>query len=149
MRVKSKPPPPASTASAIGPCPTVIKIVGRPGTGSLPSTIAPPDHPQFSWKILISNNADPDRTPHHMASDLDRTVCLLPFLRVSRQECDKSSKQRNKNLPLAKKARKAWRCIRTPLNSNVCTERREKAFPLGVHSSNTCMLKGTFLSLKC
>ena len=23
----------------IGPCPTVIKIVGRPGTGSLPSTI--------------------------------------------------------------------------------------------------------------
>ena len=47
MRVKmSKPPPPAPTASAIGPCPTVIKIVGRPGTGSLPSTIAPPDHPQ-------------------------------------------------------------------------------------------------------
>ena len=46
MRVKmSKPPPPAPTASAIGPCPTVIKIVGRPGTGSLPSTIAPPDHP--------------------------------------------------------------------------------------------------------
>ena len=37
--------PPAPTASAIGPCPTVIKIVGRPGTGSLPSTIAPPDHP--------------------------------------------------------------------------------------------------------
>ena len=43
----SKPPPPAPTASAIGPCPTVIKIVGRPGTGSLPSTIAPPDHPLF------------------------------------------------------------------------------------------------------
>ena len=33
----SKQPPPAPTASAIGPCPTVIKIVGRPGTGSLPS----------------------------------------------------------------------------------------------------------------
>ena len=32
MRVKmSKPPPSAPTASAIGPCPTVIKIVGRPG----------------------------------------------------------------------------------------------------------------------
>ena len=46
MRVKlRKPPPPAPTASAIGPCPTVIKIVGRPGTGRLPSTIAPPDHP--------------------------------------------------------------------------------------------------------
>ena len=46
MRVKmSKQPPPAPTASAVGPCPTAIKIVGRPGTGSLPSTIAPPDHP--------------------------------------------------------------------------------------------------------
>ena len=44
MRVKkSKQPPPAPTTSAIGPCPTVIQIVGRPGTGSLPSTIAPPD----------------------------------------------------------------------------------------------------------
>ena len=44
MRVKiSKLPPPAPIASALGPCPTVIKIVGRPGTGSLPSTIAPPD----------------------------------------------------------------------------------------------------------
>ena len=41
----SKPPPLAPTASAIGPCPTVIKFVGRPGTGRLPSTIAPPDHP--------------------------------------------------------------------------------------------------------
>ena len=38
--------PPAPTASAIGPCPTTIQIVGRPGTGSLPRTIAPPDHPQ-------------------------------------------------------------------------------------------------------
>ena len=34
MRVKmSKPPPPAPTASAKGPCPTVIKFVERPGTG--------------------------------------------------------------------------------------------------------------------
>ena len=47
MRVKmSKQPPPAPTASAVGPCPTVIQIVGRPGTGSLPSIVAPPDHPQ-------------------------------------------------------------------------------------------------------
>ena len=41
----SKQPPPAPTASAIGPSPTIIQIVGRPGTGSLPRTIAPPDHP--------------------------------------------------------------------------------------------------------
>ena len=36
----SKPPPPAPTASVIGPCPTLIKIVGRPGTGKVPSTIS-------------------------------------------------------------------------------------------------------------
>ena len=41
----SKQPPPAPTASAVGPCPTVIQIVGRPDTGSSPSAIAPPDHP--------------------------------------------------------------------------------------------------------
>ena len=41
----SKQPPPVPTASAVGPCPTVIQIVGRPGTGSLPSTITPPDPP--------------------------------------------------------------------------------------------------------
>ena len=29
----SKQPPPAPTASAVGPCPTIIQIVGRPGTG--------------------------------------------------------------------------------------------------------------------
>ena len=48
MRLKmSKQPPPAPTASAVGPCPTVIESVGRPGTGSLQSTIAPPDHPKL------------------------------------------------------------------------------------------------------
>ena len=41
----SKQPPSAPTASAIGPCPTIIQIVGRPGTGSLPRTIALPDTP--------------------------------------------------------------------------------------------------------
>ena len=35
----SKQPLPAPTASAVGPCPTVIQIIGRPSTGSLPSTI--------------------------------------------------------------------------------------------------------------
>ena len=46
MRVKMpKQPPPAPTASAVGPCPTVIQIVGRPGTGSLSRTIAPPSQP--------------------------------------------------------------------------------------------------------
>ena len=44
----SKQPQPAPSASAVGPCPTVIRIEGRPGTGSLPSTIAPPDHPRHT-----------------------------------------------------------------------------------------------------
>ena len=45
----SKQPPPAPTASAVGPCPTAIQIVGRPGTGSLPSTIAPPAAKGEGW----------------------------------------------------------------------------------------------------
>ena len=36
--------PPAPTASVIGPCPTIIQIVGHTGTGNLPRTIAPSDH---------------------------------------------------------------------------------------------------------
>ena len=38
----SKQPPPAPTASAISPCPNITQIVGCPGTGSFPRTIAPP-----------------------------------------------------------------------------------------------------------
>ena len=54
MRVKmSKQPPPAPTVSPVGPCPTVIQIVGRPGTGSLPSAIAPPDHPRFGSLVIL------------------------------------------------------------------------------------------------
>ena len=46
MRVKmSKQPTPTPTASTVGHCPTVIQIVGRPGTESLPRTFAPPDLP--------------------------------------------------------------------------------------------------------
>ena len=60
MRVKmSEQPQPAPTASAIGPCPTEIQIVGRPGTRSLPSTIAPLDHPLgpafFSLTMMSSH----------------------------------------------------------------------------------------------
>ena len=48
----SKQPSPAPTSSAVDPCPTVIQIVGRPDTGRLPSTIAPPDHPLKGWGSL-------------------------------------------------------------------------------------------------
>ena len=65
---KPPPPPPAPTASAVGPCPTVIQTVGRPGTGSLPSTVASPDHPRhgtshgsmlllvFGWLVVLGFN---------------------------------------------------------------------------------------------
>ena len=65
MRVKmSKPPPPAPTASAIGHCPTVIKIVGRPGTGSLPRTIASPDHPTWSMAYAVCHAPVPIQLRH-------------------------------------------------------------------------------------
>ena len=50
--------PPAPTASAVGPCPTVFQIVGRPGTGSLPSTIAKTTmvhHFSFSRVLLFES----------------------------------------------------------------------------------------------
>ena len=41
----SKQPPPAPTASAEGPCPTVIQIVGRPGPRGLNQiSSVDPDH---------------------------------------------------------------------------------------------------------
>ena len=48
----SKQPPPAPTAGAVDPYPTVNQIVGRPGTGSLPIIFAPPDHPQVTVVIM-------------------------------------------------------------------------------------------------
>ena len=69
----SKPPPPAPTASAIGPCPTVIKIVGRPSTGSLPSTIAPPDHPPLFLRTW-HNSSQLCRTGHDDVSHTRMTT---------------------------------------------------------------------------
>ena len=51
----SKQPPTAPVANAIGPCPTIIQIVGRPGTGSLPSAITPPNHPARYWQCIRLN----------------------------------------------------------------------------------------------
>ena len=35
----AKQPPPAPTASAIGPCPAIVQIVGRPGIEHLPTNV--------------------------------------------------------------------------------------------------------------
>ena len=53
-RKMSKQPPPAPTTSAVGPCPT-SEVVGRPGTWSLPSTIAPPDRPRRICAALFAD----------------------------------------------------------------------------------------------
>ena len=72
----SKPPPSAPTASAIGPCPTVIKIVGRPGTGSLPSTVAPPVHPRHLRNI-------PVKSFQNLSTDLAEEVVKSLFLFIA------------------------------------------------------------------
>ena len=50
---------PATTASAEGPCPSVIQIVGHPGTESLPRTIAPPDHLTKTGVNVITSPEQP------------------------------------------------------------------------------------------
>ena len=47
---------PALNASAGGPCPTVIQIVDALALEVLPSTIAPPDHPYFSYVVAPHKN---------------------------------------------------------------------------------------------
>ena len=53
-------PPPAPTASAVGPSPTISQISKTSRTGSLPSTIASPDHP-----LEIRNVTDMHLTQRH------------------------------------------------------------------------------------
>ena len=48
----SKQPPPVPTASVVGSWPTIIQISRTPSIGSLPSTIAPPDHPRRDGSVL-------------------------------------------------------------------------------------------------
>ena len=56
MRVKmSKQPPPAHTASAVGPCPTVIQIVGRPALEVYPASS---HHPTTPCKQCRPEDAD-------------------------------------------------------------------------------------------
>ena len=54
--------PPAPTASAVGPCPTVIQSVGRPGTVSLFSTI--PTTPKRGRKIKVIDERKKFKHPH-------------------------------------------------------------------------------------
>ena len=59
----SKQPPPAPTASAVGPCPTVIQIVGRPALEVYP---APSHHPTTPPVILSKLILAPLKTHMHI-----------------------------------------------------------------------------------
>ena len=59
------------------PLPYCIQIVGRPGTGSLPSTIAPPDHPQWGWlgdAMVLGKLSVPGR-PSDLVDSRARAYC--------------------------------------------------------------------------
>ena len=78
MRVKmSKQPPPAPTASTVGPCPTIIQIEGRPGTGRSPRAIAPPDHPPRLIAMVYQKGQN-----HRWQSTCKKTGALLYFRSV-------------------------------------------------------------------
>ena len=103
----SKQPPPAPTTSAVGPCPTVIKIVGRPGTGSLPSTIAPPDHPHNPWYNDDCKNAIRQRK-HALAK-----FCKFP----TKENLNKVKIQRAKARRTIKSSkRNTWKSYVSKLN---------------------------------
>ena len=77
MRVKmSKQPPPAPTASAVGPCPTVIQIVGRPGTGSFP---APSHHPTTPEGERGERIDESKKCPNHPHPHLCKRNRPLPY----------------------------------------------------------------------
>ena len=81
----SKQPPPAPTASAVGPCPTVIQIVGRPGTGSYTQhhrTTRPPPPPTHTHPdgIFLILNANSVRNSLEANSEF-RCKCISKFIR--------------------------------------------------------------------
>ena len=79
----SKQPSPAPTASTGGPCPTVIKVVGRPGTGSVPSTIAPPDHPHGEKISLLMREMLPQAYQPYLVLKFHQTVSELGQVKIS------------------------------------------------------------------
>ena len=63
------------------PCCTVIQIVGRPGTGSLPSTIAPPDHPIFSSNEIKSIFCPPPFRKRPIPASTSQEISAAPPLK--------------------------------------------------------------------
>ena len=79
----SKQPPSAPTASTVGPCPTIIQIVGRPGTGRLPRVIAPPYHQLDNRKqavYIVINGENSNCIPGSSGVPQGSVVGLILFL---------------------------------------------------------------------
>ena len=53
------------------------KLVGRPGTRSLPSTIAPPDHRADTETALIWDCYDPKTTKTHLKFDSEINISFM------------------------------------------------------------------------
>ena len=90
----SKQPLPAPTASTIGPYLTVIQIVGRPGTGRLPSTITPPEHPYYrgdldriyhrSWMLIEKSQPEGKRMKPETRFTEFPALSVDPWVGISR-----------------------------------------------------------------
>ena len=85
MRKKmSTQPPPAPTASAVGPCPSVIQIVGRPGTGSFliyPFSILSPslwETARYRLKYCLKGPLNP-KQPTNQPNNIEKHfVTVIP-----------------------------------------------------------------------
>ena len=107
-----------------GPLPYCIQIVGRPGTGNLPSTIAPPDHPQVVFRAFQVNTRNMWAL---IVTDLNETMkfvkrannCVLKvhfvfffiFLRGSMGTTSESAFEKNRYLSSCNKYIKALRYL--------------------------------------
>ena len=83
----SKQPPPATTASTIGPCPTIIQIVGRPGTGDLAGD-------KVVVNPLLTNIPFMDRSPDPIEQELPD---LYPSCAVTRAMAKKAMLTENQS----------------------------------------------------
>ena len=68
----------APTASAAGPCPTLIQISRTPGIGSLPRTIASPDHPNPCIIVQVMVRTNSDGRTHIHRTKIVTTMSRLP-----------------------------------------------------------------------
>ena len=92
----SKQPHPVPTASAGGPCPTIIQIVGRPGTGSLPRAITPPDHPLYATYLEEQYHVMKGKIADLLIRFTDLLDSISVYIQPSLRERERGRKKRNR-----------------------------------------------------